>query len=64
LLQAHAEVLLARVPADATFAQRVRGAVVAELRGGEPDIAKVGRRMATSARSLQRRLQEDRRHAS
>ncbi|MET0595868.1 MAG: AraC family transcriptional regulator ligand-binding domain-containing protein [Polyangiaceae bacterium] len=59
LLQAHADTLLARVPAEATFAQQVRGAVVAELREGEPDIAKVARRLATSARSLQRRLQEE-----
>jgi AraC-like DNA-binding protein len=59
LLQAHADILLARVPAEATFAQQVRGAVATELREGEPDIAKVARRLATSARSLQRRLQEE-----
>lgn len=60
LLQAHADILLARVPAEATFAEQVRGAVVAELREGEPDITKVARRLATSSRSLQRRLHEER----
>jgi AraC-like DNA-binding protein len=58
-LQAHAEVLLAKLPDDATFAEQVRAALVAELREGEPDVAKVARRLGTSARSLQRRLQEE-----
>jgi AraC-like DNA-binding protein len=59
LLQAHADVLLARAPADASLAQQVRGAIIAELRAGEPDVERIARRLATSARSLQRRLQEE-----
>jgi AraC-like DNA-binding protein len=58
-LQAHAEVLLAKLPDGATFVEQVRAALVTELREGEPDVAKVARRLATSARSLQRRLQQE-----
>jgi AraC-like DNA-binding protein len=59
LLESHAARLLAEAPRDASFRQRVRGAVIEQLRQGEPDIAAVARALATSERSLQRRLQAE-----
>lgn len=59
LLESHAERVLAEMPATASFRARVRRAVVERLREGEPGIAGVAQALATSERSLQRRLQEE-----
>jgi AraC-like DNA-binding protein len=59
VLEAHAERVLAETPGTATFRERVRHAVVRCLREGEPGIASVAETLATSERSLQRRLQTE-----
>lgn len=59
LLESHAARLLAEAPRDASFRLRVRNAVIARLRHGEPDIAAVSQALATSERSLQRHLQAE-----
>jgi AraC-like DNA-binding protein len=59
LLESHAERLLAETPATATFRERVRHVVVQRLREGEPSVSVVAEALATSERSLQRRLQEE-----
>ena len=51
--------MLAETPATATFRERVRRAVVERLREGEPSIAGVAQALATSERSLQRKLQAE-----
>ena len=58
-LRAHAEQLLESQPRDATVRAQARRVVVGAIAQGEPDIAAVARALATSARSLQRRLQEE-----
>jgi len=59
LLEAHAEKVLAEMPATATLRERVRREVVRQLREGEPNIANVAAALATSERSLQRKLQTE-----
>jgi AraC-like DNA-binding protein len=59
LLEAHAERVLAEMPATATLRERVRRAVVQRLRQGEPDIGSIAGELATSERSLQRKLQAE-----
>lgn len=58
-LEAHAERVLKEMPATASFRQRVRSEVVRHLREGEPEIAGIARALATSERSLQRKLQTE-----
>jgi AraC-like DNA-binding protein len=58
-LESHAERVLAETPATATFRERVRHAVVQRLREGEPGISSIAEALATSERSLQRRLQAE-----
>ncbi|HSC87721.1 MAG TPA: AraC family transcriptional regulator [Polyangiaceae bacterium] len=59
-LERHAETLQGRLrPAGSSFSARVREHVVPLLREGEPDQAGVARALATSERTLQRRLQEE-----
>jgi AraC-like DNA-binding protein len=58
-LQAHADELLARLGTDQVVASRVQRLLVDELRGGEPTLARLAKRMAMSARTLQRRLDEE-----
>ena len=57
LLEAHAEKVLAEMPATATLRERVRREVVRRLREGEPSIASIAAALGTSERSLQRKLQ-------
>jgi AraC-like DNA-binding protein len=59
LLESHAEKVLAEMPTTATFRERVRREVVHRLRAGEPGIARIAVAMATSERSLQRKLQAE-----
>jgi AraC-like DNA-binding protein len=55
-LDEHARALLARASPGAGEAARVRAAIAADLPGKEPSLARVARRLGTSARTLQRRL--------
>jgi AraC-like DNA-binding protein len=55
-LQAHADDLVARLGIDQVVARKVQRLLVEELRGGEPTLARLAKRMAMSARTLQRRL--------
>jgi AraC-like DNA-binding protein len=59
ILESHAERVLAELPAASTFRDRVRRAVMQQLREGEPGIASVAAGLATSDRSLQRKLQAE-----
>lgn len=56
LLERHARALAEDAPGSDDLASRVRAAIAADLPGREPTIASVARRLATSARTLQRRL--------
>ena len=58
VLDEHARLLLEQLPAPDGVVDRVRQAIDAELRGGRPELATVARRLAVSARSLQRQLKE------
>lgn len=58
VLDAHARMLLERLPSAPDIVGRVREAIEAELRGGDPGLETVARRLAMSPRSLQRRLKE------
>jgi AraC-like DNA-binding protein len=57
LLEAHAEKVLAEMPRTATLRERVRREVVRRVREGEPSITSIAAALATSERSLQRKLQ-------
>jgi AraC-like DNA-binding protein len=59
LLESHAQRVLAETPATATFRERVRRTVVERLREGEPSMPGVAQALATSERSLQRKLQAE-----
>ena len=59
ILEAHAARVLAEMPATASLRERVSRAVVERLREGEPGVADVARALATSERSLQRKLQAE-----
>lgn len=59
ILDAHARMLLTRLPDDASHAGRVREAIGAELRGGDPRLGSIARRLAMSPRTLQRRLRDE-----
>jgi AraC-like DNA-binding protein len=57
VLERHASLLIERASrADEGVVQQVRAAVATELHNGAPTLATVARRLATSARTLQRRL--------
>ena len=59
LLDRHAQAICEGGPEAESLAARVRAAIAAELPGREPTVAAVARRLATSARTLQRRLGEE-----
>lgn len=59
LLEEHARTELSRVPRGAETAQRVTDVVRRTLEQGQPSLALVARRLATSVRTLQRRLDEE-----
>ena len=56
VLESHARLLLDRVAAPDGLVAAVRTAIEAELRGGDPRLESIARRLAMSPRSLQRRL--------
>jgi AraC-like DNA-binding protein len=58
VLDTHAKMLLEHLPAADDVVGRVREAIRAELRGGSPKLETIAKRLAMSARTLQRRLQE------
>src|SRR6185436_2548480 len=59
IVRAHAEHLLEREVQDSSVRAQVRRVVVGLVAQGEPEMAPVARALATSERSLQRRLQEE-----
>jgi AraC-like DNA-binding protein len=58
ILDTHARMLLEQLPNPGDTVGRVREALDAELRGGDPTLESVARRLAMSPRTLQRRLSD------
>ena len=58
VLETHARMLLDQLPSPADVVGRVRDAIEAELRGGDPRLESIARRLAMSPRTLQRRLRD------
>lgn len=59
VLDQHLGALLAALPEGASFLQRARSALAAELGKGEPSLPALAARLRTSPRSLQRRLRQE-----
>jgi len=59
VLDEHARMLLAKRPVSDDMASRVRDAIETELRGGNPELESIARKLAMSGRTLQRRLKDD-----
>jgi len=59
VLDTHAKMLLDRLPSPPDVVTKVRGAIEAELRGGNPRLESIARCLAMSPRTLQRRLSEE-----
>jgi AraC-like DNA-binding protein len=60
LLDRHAEELLAKAPRTGGIVERVRTAMGEALRGGDPSFGTISKQLGMSARTLQRRLKEQR----
>ena len=58
ILDTHARMLLDRLPSSADIVGRVRQAIEAELRAGDPSLESIARQLAMSPRTLQRRLRD------
>lgn len=58
VLDAHARMLLDQLPKGDDVVARVREAIAAELRGGNPKLESIAKQLAMSPRTLQRRLRE------
>lgn len=58
VLDTHARTLLDHLPGADDVVDRVRDAIDAELRGGNPSLERIARRLAMSPRTLQRRLRD------
>ncbi len=58
VLDTHARMLLDQRPGPDDIVGRVREAIDAELRGGDPKLESISRRLAMSSRTVQRRLRE------
>lgn len=58
VLESHARTLLDRHPDVDDLVGRVRLVIEAELRGGDPTLESIARQLATSSRTLQRRLRD------
>src|SRR5262249_45896155 len=56
VLERHAEELLMKYPRRETLVDQVRSLIKAELTGGDPSLAKIGRELGMSRRTLQRHL--------
>lgn len=59
VLDRHLQELIAKLPSNKSFLDRVRAALVDELRDGEPTLERLAERLHTSERSLQRHLQRE-----
>ncbi|HEY4119101.1 MAG TPA: AraC family transcriptional regulator [Byssovorax sp.] len=59
VLERHAQELLDRLPPRGDALDDVRAAISADLDGGAPALAAVARRLATSGRTLQRRIRAE-----
>ncbi len=59
VLLMHAEELLRETNKQASLVQRVRAELVGELRGGDPTVQRIARKLAVTPRTLQRRLAEE-----
>ncbi|WP_437278076.1 AraC family transcriptional regulator [Sorangium sp. So ce375] len=59
VLDQHLASLAAAVPAEASFLDRARSAIAAELAHGEPTLPAIAARLRMSPRSVQRRLKEE-----
>jgi len=59
LISRHADQLLASLPRVETFTERVRGQLVAELRGGDPTAPVIARKLGVSTRTLTRKLESE-----
>jgi AraC-like DNA-binding protein len=59
VLERHAEELLTRFPRRGGVAEEVRRLLFDALRGGDPGLDSVARRLGLSARTLQRKLKEE-----
>ncbi len=57
VLEEHARLRVEKVSREAPAVTEVRRALMSELKGGNPSVAAVARRLAISPRTLQRRLQ-------
>jgi AraC-like DNA-binding protein len=58
VLDTHARMLLDQLPKTEDIVGRVREAIAAELRGGNPKLESIAKQLAMSPRTLQRRLRE------
>ena len=58
VLDTHARMLLEQVPSPDDIVGRVRKAIDAQLRGGDPSLESIAKQLAMSPRTLQRRLRE------
>lgn len=56
VLEKHAQMLLGQIPREAPEILEVRKSICAQLRGGDPSLEFVAKGLATSPRTLQRRL--------
>jgi len=59
VLDTHARMLLGQRPPADDIGSRVRQAIDAELRGGNPELESIARKLAMSGRTLQRRLKDE-----
>ncbi len=59
ILDTHARMLLDQLPAQTGVVGRVREAIQAELRGGDPRLESIAKHLAMSPRTLQRRLRDE-----
>ena len=60
LLEAYAKDMLSRIPPDHSFVERVRAAVEPRLASGSPGIEDIAAELRMSARSVRRRLKDER----
>ncbi len=59
ILDTHARMLMQQLPGPSDLVGRVREAIESELRGGDPKLESIARRLAMSSRTLQRRLRDE-----
>jgi AraC-like DNA-binding protein len=59
VLDQHAAMLLAALPPASPLVAQLREAIAAELSTGEPTLARIGKRLGMSGRTLQRRLDDE-----